>query len=469
MGWEISKGRIEMIIIHCKNNHCLDRAYIYDVILHDFWKISYAIRYEEREDIALEVNGTFLRMADTFFQHGEEKWLSEDSMPKRPLIHMKIPSSFCGIMGREDIPIIYGDSHENVIYNPSDTYFPIDMFGSAFFMMTRYEEIIASVQDQYGRFPSQESLACQEGFLERPIINEYLEMFWTWLKWHWPRIKRHERKFFIMPTHDVDRPFFSMHPEWYTKYRILVGDIIKRHDVAGFRKHLKLYWNARQGNYESDPNNTFEQIMDIDEKNGRISNFYFMTSRGRNLMDGNYDIFHPAIKLLVHKVLQHGHCIGIHPGFGSYLSEKYIRQDVNRLRNLIENENLGVSQFGGRQHYLQWKAPITWGYYEKLHLLYDATLCFADHIGFRCGICYDYPVYNVIEHERYHLREYPLEVMECSGFAEEYMNLGYGEMLERCLILKEKVKKFQGVFVVLWHNHEFIDEEKRRIYEEIIG
>ena len=56
---------------------------------------------------------------------------------------------------------------------------PLDIFGSAFFMLTRYEEMVITERDTHGRFPARASIAYREGLLERPIVDEYLELLWA--------------------------------------------------------------------------------------------------------------------------------------------------------------------------------------------------------------------------------------------------------------------------------------------------
>lgn len=51
-------------------------------------------------------------------------------------------------------------------------------------MIARYEEVLLwdrVDKDLYGRFPSSESLAYKEGFLDIPIVNEYIEWLWNWI------------------------------------------------------------------------------------------------------------------------------------------------------------------------------------------------------------------------------------------------------------------------------------------------
>lgn len=455
-----------MLVIHCNDNHKTDRAYIYDVVFRDFWHMDYQIQYELRKDIALEMDGQILYMADTFFQQDESAWLQEKSLPKQPLQKVTLSGVYTDCATDANLPIVFGDVNITSLFNEKEKYSSLDIFGSAFFMLTRYEETVKKERDQYDRFPAPLSLAYQEDFLERPIVNEYLEILWRWLKKAWPRMERKERSFKIMPTHDMDSPLWTLGLSTYVKYRVLMGDIVKRRDWSMMMRHRRIFREADAGRYENDPNNTFGRIMDISEKRGMASTFYAMTSHGRHELDGQYDVLSIPIRNLIRDILGRGHNLGVHPGAGSYIRREFVQVDADMLRELIAKENLNINAFGGRQHYLQWKAPETWGYYEAAGLLYDTTLSYADHIGFRCGICYDYPTYNAVTHERYKLREYPLEVMECSGL--DYMGLSHEEMRESCCALKHKVKKYGGTFVILWHNTRFIEEEEAALYEQIL-
>lgn len=456
-----------MLIVHCNDNFRPEREYILDCIFHDFWQVDYEIKYEKRMDIEIEFADKRLYVADTFLQMREDVWLTLATLPQQPLAHVMVPEEYGACVTNRDLPVIYGGSSAK-LFAPDDRHCTLDIFGSALFMLTRYEEVVKKERDALDRFSAMDSLAYQEGFLERPIINEYLEILWHWLSRHIQGLKRKDRQFYIMPTHDVDNPFWSWSVDWPHRVRVLAGDILKRRDIVSLKEHLGYIANAVSGNFTADPNNTFDMIMDISEAHGLTSHFYFMTAQGRDEKDGNYDIMHPEVVKLARRMLDRGHKIDIHPGFGSKDTAKLIKTDADKLRQMITAERLPLGSFGGRQHFLHWSAPATWQYYEEAGITYDTTLSYADHIGFRCGICYDYPVYNVVTHERYKLREYPLEVMECSGLEEQYMNLNHEEMLYRCRRLKEKTEKYKGTFVILWHNTSFMKAEDIVLYKGIL-
>lgn len=48
---------------------------------------------------------------------------------------------------------------------------PFDIFSASFYLLSRYEEYLPHVKDELGRFPPKTSIALQEGFLQRPVVD----------------------------------------------------------------------------------------------------------------------------------------------------------------------------------------------------------------------------------------------------------------------------------------------------------
>jgi hypothetical protein len=57
---------------------------------------------------------------------------------------------------------------------PGKADFPFDLLAGVFYLLTRYEEYLPFKGDKYGRFPAEESIAFQNGFLEQAIIDRWL-------------------------------------------------------------------------------------------------------------------------------------------------------------------------------------------------------------------------------------------------------------------------------------------------------
>jgi len=122
----------------------------------------------------------------------------------------------------------------------------------------------------------------------------------------------------------------------------------------------------------------------------------------------------------------------------------------------------------GRQHFLRFATPETWRIWENNDMEWDSTLAYADRAGFRCGVCYDFPVYDFIERKELKLREKPLIMMEVS--LKQYENLSADQAIKRIDTLRSTVEKYNGSFVYLWHNSSYEKdgwEKYNPVYESI--
>jgi hypothetical protein len=55
--------------------------------------------------------------------------------------------------------------------------FPFDIFAASFYLLSRYEEYLPHGKDEYGRYAHTGSIAYQEGFLNMPLVNIWLQEF----------------------------------------------------------------------------------------------------------------------------------------------------------------------------------------------------------------------------------------------------------------------------------------------------
>jgi hypothetical protein len=198
------------------------------------------------------------------------------------------------------------------------------------------------------------------------------------------------------------------------------------------------------------------------------SSFNFMTDRSAGMIDGNYSINEPWIRKLLRCISERGHEVGIHPSYNTFRSPERVRGEFHVLLKVAETEDIVQREWGGRQHYLRWEAPTTWQAWENSGIDYDATLSFADRIGFRCGVCYEYQVFNLRTRAVLRLRERPLVVMEDSALGKRYMGLAFEQARREIGRLKERCKLFDGDFALLWHNTRLVDEHERELYRSIL-
>jgi hypothetical protein len=413
-----------MIKIKIPNNNISERKYIIDILFNEFLGLEYSLEIGSIDYEIILSNQKNLTIKDTFF----------NKYPKY-LEYLKL---------------------ENI---PKDIY-ELDIFALSFFMLTRWEEYVNKNRDSHNRFPAYESLAYKQGFLDRPIVNEELEKLKKQLLWFDSSLKFKKREFELILTHDVDDVKF-----WKSKkqlFRIVVGDILKRKDIKLAISRVKEYYLVSSGKIK-DPFDTFDWLMDRSEELGLKSRFYFM-SGGITKYDNRYDIREQ--KQLIDKMVKRGHIIGIHPSYNAYNSFEQLKKEKELLEDVIGNKIVE-----GREHYLRFEVPTTWQIWEDNGLEIDSTCGYTDKEGFRCGVCYEYSVFNILRRKKLNLKEKPLVVMEGS-FLNYQTNIQPIEMEEKIFNLINEVKKYKGQFIFLWHNSSFNTAEWKKytdIYSRIVG
>lgn len=456
-----------------------ERQYIYDVMLGEFLGISYQVRlganpHTTAVSVCGDSSGKRLIVHDALFAISPTKWLTDDSLPRQPLDKWLLPHVLCDTpKASPEIPVIYGQHIMADSYYTEcdgDIQLGLDVFGSAFFMLSRYEEVVKNNKDKHDRFPVEASLAYQEAFLERPIVNEYLEILWACLKRLWPRIERKRRQYSVLLSHDVDEPLAVAGKSWPIVLKSCAGDVLVRRDVGLAMSRVHARWRARYGDFERDPSNTFELLMDVSEQHGLQSSFYFMSVETPSEFDARYSIKAPWMRRLLRVVSARGHEIGYH---GSYASSREPAQtdlEVKRLLAVLHEEGVeGSFGGGGRQHYLRWKAASTWEAWDDAGLTYDSSLIFADSVGFRCGVCYEYPTYSLRSRRTLRLRERPLAIMEVTLLLSQYMALSPEEACQHIYRLSTECRRFGGQFTLLWHNSNLGSCRNKRLYKEVVS
>lgn len=445
-----------------KNMLIPEIEYIADVIFGDFLNINCEVALNNNfYEIRLE-NGRKLFIADVFFSKFEnvETYLKICNVPES-VKWMENEFTF-----GERIPVIFGDT--DIIEENGNLICGADILASAFFMLSRWEESVSTAADSHSRFPVEESLAFKAGFLEKPVVNQYVELIWMMLQHLGYKGSRKRREFLIELSHDVDAPYKYAFMPLKKIMKLFIGDLIKRKSLGAAVRSLSDYIKVKSGDLNSDPYNTFNLIMDLSERKGVQSTFFFIAERKNMDFDGLYDIEHEIIEKLIKSISERGHKIGLHASYNSYNCSIQTAREFKLLKDVCRKLKIDQNIWGVRQHFLRWKTPDTFQNIEDCSIDYDTSITFAQHPGFRAGVCYPFPVFNVKTRKRLKLIESPLIIMDCSLISERYLNLSFDEAAEKALMLKEECRKYNGVFSLLWHNNEFQSEENIKLYSVII-
>ena len=334
-----------------------------------------------------------------------------------------------------------------------------DILGLSYWMLARLEEVNppASVLDNHGRFPATASHAFKHGYLERPVVDEWLHILGQVVQKTWPTLQLARHQFSMKVSHDVDIPSRYAFRSAAGIMRAMAGDLLNRGDLKSALLAPWVRLHSETALHPADPANTFDWIMDMSERHGLKSAFYFICGRTDPTKDADYEPEHPAIRTLMRRIHARGHEIGLHPSYGSYQTPSIIRQEANRLRQIAGEEGIEQAEWGGRMHYLRWEYPTTLRAWVNSGMTYDSTLGYPETPGFRCGTCTEYQAFDPIAQQAFNLRLRPLVAMDVSVIADEY--LGMGRSLEALTVFKRMIdacKAVNGTFSLLWHNSQLL-------------
>ena len=444
------------------------RRYLLRVIFCERLGIGWKMQEVERGETRITINGVRgeIRVNDDFLQNELNNRPSAAGMPDLPLADWKIQGSGLNAsITSEVVPVLFG---EPGVHWGGDRVLRLglDIFGSAYFMLSRYEEVVLPDRDIHGRFPATASVAFRAGFLDRPIVDEYIEILWAAMKAVWPGLERKQKTFRVLVSHDVDQPATYGFKSVSKVSRLAAKRLVSGGNPIRSIREVSSWFKMRGCLHPDDPANTFEWIMDRSEENGLVSAFYFVCGRTKSRFDPEYEIEHPAIRNLIRRIHQRGHEVGLHPSYETFQNSEEIVYEAERLKRVCEEEGVKQEEWGGRMHYLRWETPTTLYGWEQAGMDYDSTLGYADHAGFRCGTCFEYPAFDPVAGKPLRLRIRPLIAMEGSVIGEKYMGLGVGEEAKATFFsLKEACRRVGGDFTLLWHNSSLNTEKLRALYK----
>ena len=313
-----------------------------------------------------------------------------------------------------------------------------DDLAEAFFHLARIEERNGP-RDEHGRFPA--SATCLDP-LDPPLERLRRDLGLDPPRWGGAR-------FAVALSHDVDIPW-----RWTRKGIRLGAGRLKaavrgRDGSAAWREARGLAAVPVHRVRGTDPNFSFERIVDVERTRG-ASSVFFLLAAHRVVQDGpapaDYDRLRPRV---VETLLGLGAEIGLHGSYAAAFDPGFVAEEKAEL------ERLGATLHGQRYHYLRVDPHANLAPLAELGFAYDSSLGFGGAPGFRAGIAHPFRPWD-FEHDRpLDLLEIPLAVMDVTLAEPRYLGLSVKEAERRLLALLDWAAEHGGGFSILWHTDRF--------------
>jgi len=342
--------------------------------------------------------------------------------------------------------------------NPQQSCVPYDLFAAGFYMVSRYEEYLPFVKDQYGRFPAQESLAFRNGFLSLPVVNHYAQIIKNRIKELYPRLTFPDRKFEFIPTYDIDSAYAYLNKGFIRNMGGLMRSLIEL-DFTAFLERLQVITTLKP-----DPFDTYAWLDELHKKHD-LHPIYFFLVGDYDEYDKNISINISAFRDLITSIADTAE-VGIHPSYASNSDESKLKKEIDSLSQILKRD---IRK--SRQHFLKLEMPDTYQRLPDFGITDDYTMGFATQPGFRAGICIPYYFYNLETENKTTLRIHPFAMMDATF--NYYHNLSPRQFPDAVYPIIDEIKKVNGRFISLWHNNSLSDEKEwagwKKVYEDMVN
>lgn len=329
---------------------------------------------------------------------------------------------------------------------------PFDIFAASFYLLSRYEEYLPHVKDEYGRFIAEDSLAFKNGFLHEPVIDIWAYKFKEVLQSHYPEFKFVNRSYSIKPVIDVPSAYL------YKSKGIMrsLGGTLK--DLLRFRlKNLYQRYAVLLG-FERDPFDTFKYIINR-QKQSRFKFVVFFLIGNYSTYDKNINVQKRRFTSLIKQVGDY--CkIGLKTSYFALDNFKTLKIEKLRMEAII-NTALQAS----RQSFSKLNLPESYRNLVALEITEDYTMGYINHIGFRAGTCTPFFFYDLDYEIQTPLQVHSYHVLD-NALLKKQSLLDKKQVLQNTI---DKVKAVNGEFVAVFHNYTFNNSSKWKGYKQLFN
>ncbi len=342
----------------------------------------------------------------------------------------------------------------------TDDDFGFDLFSAVFYLITRYEEYLEHEPDEYGRYAHWNSLAWNEEFLNKPIIDIWLLKFAEVLQQKFssfttclPVGKVHHSPFTFLPTYDIDIAWSYQNKGFW---RNLAASVNKPLSIP---ERLKVVLGNKK-----DPYDSYDWLVQLHQQYALQPLYFFLVAAENSEYDKNISPKKKALQQLTMETAKHG-IIGLHPSTQSNTNKELLVKEKNTLQ-LISNKLVTAT----RHHYIQFYLPHSYRELIAAGFTDDYSMGYGTVNGFRASTSHSFLWYDFEKEESTSLRIHPFAYMEANSFYELHQSAA--EALEEAKQLVEEVKNVNGTFISIFHNH-FLGTDKmfkgwREMYEELL-
>jgi len=357
-------------------------------------------------------------------------------------------------IGLSDIDINVHDwENTKCFFNASEkSSLPYDIFAASFYLLSRYEEYLPHVKDEYGRFLASESLALKNKFLHQPVIDIWAYKFKAILQAQFPDYNFPIKKYSTQPVIDVPMAYYFKQKGIMRTIGGTFNDLLELKIRRLFQRYLTIF------GFRRDPYDTFKWIINK-QKQTETKFIIFFLIGDYSTFDKNINVNKKRFISLIKSVSDY--CkVGLKASYFALEDINILKKEKLKLES-ITNYELEAS----RNSFSKLNIPESYRNLVELEVKQDFTMGYINHTGFRAGTCtpfqfydLDYEVQTPLQINSFHCIDY--------AFLKKHSLLDKRQELEQLIY---EVKKVNGTFTPIFHNYTFGDEDRWKGFKKLFA
>lgn len=345
------------------------------------------------------------------------------------------------------------DRHLTGLFSTNAGFYSFDIFASAFYFVSFYEQYFSTKKDKHGRYLVKESLLYRNKLLHQAVIHHYALDLRSKILAHFPNTPYQKNKFSALNTIDVDMAYSY---KGKGLMRNIGGGI--RDLLTGDFSKMKERWNVLY-NEHKDPFDTFDFILTESIKQ-HIPTMFFWLVGNHSQYDKNTTTDYQPFRQLILSISQKA-TTGIHFSYNSHLQKNGFVNEKKRLENIIDNR-IESNRF----HYLKYSLPDSFRQITATEIRNDYSIGSAEEYGFTVGMAAPFYFFDLQKNETTSLLLFPFQYMDVT--LHTYQKLSADEAIVAIQKMIDETAAVEGQFISLWHNNSLSEKDEwngwRKVY-----
>ena len=346
----------------------------------------------------------------------------------------------------EDIPCFFQAGERSNL--------PFDIFAASFFLLSRYEEYLPHVKDIHGRFSPKDSIAFQNGFLQKPVVDIWALKLLDALKERFPDLEYKNKSYDFISVIDVATS------HCYANRGVIRGLAGMLMDIGTF-KFKRVYDRIAVGlNRQKDPYDNYAELIALHKKYNVKCNFFFQYA-DYSKYDKNVSTNSIKFKSLIKYVADYVP-VSLAASYSSFSDLELLKKEKANLEVVI---NRPVNNC--KMRYNRVDVPQTYRNLIAAEFTNDYTMGYTFELGFRAGTCTPFQFYDIPLEVKQPIKVHPFAIHDISLSKIKKDQ----EVLRQVQLITNEVRKVNGTLITMFSNEVLGNKEDRdwmNVYTEVI-